>query len=207
MKTLARNCISSSCSWTMQGHRPTASTAASTAGGTRAARAINRERWWRRQNLESETVLNGSDQLVELVFNQPSGRVRVECTVLLTCQRLWKGCCDLCLRPSVALLERGVDIDALNTPGSPRVVAVGQHSCTSVWRATSLEFRDIWHSRVTWKEDACVWKVTCQQSSSLPCPRITSDSGRGLRPSADEELMKYAFEDVDRRVSLSLSRH
>ena len=52
--------------------------------------------------------------------------------------------------------ERGVAIDALNTPGSCRVVAVDQCSCTSVWRAMSLEFGNIWQSRVTWNEDACV---------------------------------------------------
>ena len=86
-----------------------------------------------------------------------------------------------------------------------RVVAVEQYSCTSVERATPLEFGDIWQPRVTRKEDACVWEVTCQQSSSLPCAPITSDSGRGVRPSAHKELMKYAFEDVDRRVSLSWS--
>ena len=52
--------------------------------------------------------------------------------------------------------ERGVAVDALNTPGSRRVVAVEQYSCTSVWRAMSLEFGNIWQSRVTWKEDAWV---------------------------------------------------
>ena len=35
------------------------------------------------------------------------------------------------------------------------VVAVDQYSCASVWRATPLEFRDIWQSRATWKEDVC----------------------------------------------------
>ena len=54
--------------------------------------------------------------------------------------------------------ERGVAVDALNTPGSRRVVLVDQYSCTSVWRAMSLEFGNIWQSRVTWKEYACVWR-------------------------------------------------
>ena len=54
--------------------------------------------------------------------------------------------------------ERGVAVDALNTLGSRRVVAVDQYSCTSVWRAMTLEFGNIWQSRVTWKEDACVWR-------------------------------------------------
>ena len=49
-------------------------------------------------------------------------------------------------------------VDALNTLGSRRVVAVDQYSCISVGRATPLEFGDIWQSRVTWKEDACVWR-------------------------------------------------
>ena len=48
--------------------------------------------------------------------------------------------------------ERGVPGDALDTPGSRRVVAVDQYSCTSVWRAMSLELGNIW------KEDACVWR-------------------------------------------------
>ena len=54
--------------------------------------------------------------------------------------------------------ERKVAVDALNTPGSRRVVAVDQYSCTSVWRAMSLEFGNIWQSRHTWNEDACVWR-------------------------------------------------
>ena len=54
--------------------------------------------------------------------------------------------------------ERGFSIDALNTPGSPRVVPVDQYSCTSVWRAMSLEFGNIWQSRHTRNEDACVWR-------------------------------------------------
>ena len=50
---------------------------------------------WRRQNVESETMLNGSAQPIELVFHQPSGTAHMECIVPRTCQRLWKGCCDL----------------------------------------------------------------------------------------------------------------
>ena len=50
-------------------------------------------------------MLNGPAQLVDLAFHQPSGRARVECTILQTGQRLWKGRCDLRLGPSVVQLE------------------------------------------------------------------------------------------------------
>ena len=82
------------------GHRPTASPAATTASGTWSGKSGTRREprtLWRRYNFESETVLN--------VFNQPPGTVRVECTVLRRGQRLWKGCCDLRLGPSVEKLE------------------------------------------------------------------------------------------------------
>ena len=83
-RTLARNCISSTCSWTPHGYRTT--TARPVASTAKLHAPCDRERWWRRQNLAEWTA-------------------RVDCTVLRTCQRLWKGCCDLRLRPSVAQLE------------------------------------------------------------------------------------------------------
>ena len=60
---------------------------------------------WRRQNVESEIVLNGSAQPIELVVHQPSGTARVECIVLRKCQRFWKGYCDLRRGPSVDQVE------------------------------------------------------------------------------------------------------
>ena len=63
-RTLARNCISSKLQLDNAG---SSTNSEASSPNSEAARAVNMERWWRRQNLESETVLNGSAQLVELV--------------------------------------------------------------------------------------------------------------------------------------------